>query len=73
MVKLAAGISSTCAPEPACYARRFRLRPRVDDDDLDLLVDLLTQDRLQAAHEVDPSVLDWDDDRDHAGVTAATN
>ena len=41
-------------------------RAGVDDDDLDLVVDPLARDRLEAAHEVGAPVLHRDDDRDHA-------
>ena len=41
-------------------------RARVDDDHLDVLVDLLRGDPVQAAREVGAAVLDRDDDRDHA-------
>ena len=40
-------------------------RARVDDDHLDLVVDPLARDRLEAAHEVGSPVLHRDDDRDH--------
>ncbi len=40
------------------------LRPGVDDQDLDLLLDLLPRDRLEAPDEVDAPVLRRDDDRD---------
>ena len=46
---------------------------RVDDHDLDLLLDLLRGDPGKAAHEVRAAVLDRDDDRDHRGVAARTN
>ena len=48
-------------------------RARVDDHDLDLLLDLLRGDPGQAAREVGAAVLDRDDDRDHRGVAARTN
>ena len=46
----------------------------VDHDDLDLFVDLLARDCLQAADEIEASVLDRDDDGDHrTGAAATTN
>ena len=48
-------------------------RAGVDDDDLDLVVDDLARDRVEAANEVGAAVLDRDDDRDHAGSAATTN
>ena len=72
-VNSSGGISCTRAPEPPRPLDAPVLRARVDDDDLDLVVDLLARDRLQAAHEVEPAVLDGDDDGDHAGAAATTN
>ena len=43
---------------------------RVDDDDLDRLVDHLAGDRVEAADEVGAAVLDGDDDRDHGDATS---
>ena len=45
-------------------------RARVDDDDLDRLVDHLAGDRVEAADEVGTAVLDGDDDRDHGDATS---
>ena len=46
---------------------------RVDDDDLDGLVDRLQGDSGKTAGEVVAAVLDRDDDRDHFGVAARRN
>ncbi len=61
--------------EPARALHAAVGRAGVDDDDLDLFLHLLARDRLQAADEVEASVLDRDDDRDHVrtGVAATTN
>ena len=48
-------------------------RARVDDDDLDLVLDQLAADRVEAADEIGTAVLDRDDDGDHAGSAATTN
>ena len=48
-------------------------RARVDDHDLDLLLDPLRGDAREAAREVGAAVLDRDDDGDHRGVAARTN
>ena len=48
-------------------------RAGVHDDDLDLSLDHLAVDRIEAAGEVGAAVLDRDDDGDHAGVAATTN
>ncbi len=63
----------TRAPRLCARAALPSLRAGVDDDDLDLLVDPLSRDRVQAAHEVGAAVLDRDDDRDHVGSAETTN
>ncbi len=75
MAELLRGDLVDAGPEPARALHAAVGRARVDDDDLDLLLHLLARDRLQAAHEIEPSVLDRDDDRDHVrtGVAATTN
>ena len=52
-------------PEPAGALGAAVARPGVDNDDLDLFVDTLAADRLQATHEICAAVLDRDDDGDH--------
>ena len=69
----AGGISCTRAPRDLRDLDAAVARPGVDDDDLDLVVDVLRRDRVEAADEIGAAVLDRDDDRDHAGVAAATN
>ena len=48
-------------------------RARVDDHDLDRLVDRLAGDPVEAADEIGPAVLDGDDDGDHRGAATSRN
>ena len=63
-----AGMEWTRAPRLSRTLRASVPRARVDDDDLDLLVDPLSRDGLEAANEVGAAVLDRDDDRDQVAL-----
>ena len=63
-----AGMEWTRAPRLCARSTLPSLRARVDDDDLDLLVDPLPRYRIETAHEVRAAVLHRNDDRDHVGL-----
>lgn len=68
MVELGRGDRVNMSPEPVSPTRASVTRSRIDDDDLDVVVYTLPCDRLEAAYEVGPAVLDRDDDGDHVSA-----